>query len=137
MNAKVKLAWLEYLAELLPLMDSGQLHDSTEVRQALNRLVLLTSDPKSGDIRRSSQKVLYGLFELNPATFTMMQRNMEKGLQETMGRILKNYVQVGGARGWQGGGEGGREGGGRLAFIKEECPFCFFCVDVCVVMVSQ
>ena len=102
MNSKVKLAWLEYMAELIPQMDSEQLHDTTEVRQALQRLTLLTSEPKSGDIRRSSQKLLYGLFELNPAVFTILQRNLEKGLQETTSRILKMHIQV--REGWEGGG---------------------------------
>ena len=60
MNSKVKLAWLECMAELIPLLDSKQLHDTTEGRQALQRLALLTSEPKSGDIHRSSQKLLYG-----------------------------------------------------------------------------
>ncbi|CAI8057490.1 CLIP-associating protein 1 [Geodia barretti] len=93
MNRKVRLAWLEYLSELIPLMDSGDLRENAEMRQAISKLIQATSEPKSGDIRRLSQSVITGLFDLNPATFSIMLRSVSKTLQDTANKILKVYMQ--------------------------------------------
>jgi CLIP-associating protein 1/2 len=93
MNRKVRLAWLEYLSEVIPLMDSGDLRENAETRQAISKLIQATSEPKSGDIRRLSQSVITGLFDLNPATFSIMLRSVSKTLQDTANRILKVYMQ--------------------------------------------
>ena len=66
----------------------------TETRQAVAKLLAMTSDPKSGEIRRCSQKAIIGLFDLNPATFTLMLRSVSKPLQESANRILRSYMQV-------------------------------------------
>lgn len=67
-----------------------------------------TSEPKSADVRRVSQKVVTSLFDLNPATFSLMLRSVAKPLQEAANKILKVYMQVSIAR-----REGEREEGGR------------------------
>lgn len=53
-----------------------------------------TTEPKSADVRRVSQKVVTSLFDLNPATFSLMLRSVSKALQETANKILKVYMQV-------------------------------------------
>ena len=63
-------------------------------RQALSRLLAFTMEPKSAEIRRSSQKTVTGLFELNPATLTLMLPSVPKPLQESANKILKGYMQV-------------------------------------------
>ncbi len=65
---------------------------SLEIRQALAKLLAMTMEPKSADIRRLSQKVIIGFFDLNPATLTLLLRNMTKTLQESANRILKGYM---------------------------------------------
>ena len=67
-------------------------HCHTEVRQALTKLLGMTMEPKSAEIRRLSQKVITGFFDLNPATLTLLLRNMSKNLQESANRILKGYM---------------------------------------------
>lgn len=52
----------------------------------------MTMEPKSAEIRRLSQKVVIGFFDLNPATLTLLLRNMSKSLQESANRILKGYM---------------------------------------------
>ena len=52
----------------------------------------MTMEPKSAEIRRLSQKAIIGLFDLNPATLTLLTRNMSKPLQESSNRILKGYM---------------------------------------------
>ena len=66
----------------------------SETRQAVAKLLAMTSDPKSAEIRRCSQKAVIGLFDLNPATFTLMLRSVSKPLQESANRILRGYMQV-------------------------------------------
>ena len=63
-----------------------------EIRQALSKLLAMTMEPKSADIRRLSQKVIIGFFDLNPAALTLLLRNMSKTLQENANRILKGYM---------------------------------------------
>ena len=62
--------------------------------QAIAKLLQATSEPKSADVRRVSQKVVTSLFDLNPATFSLMLRSVPKTLQEAANKILKVYMQV-------------------------------------------
>ena len=71
---------------------SPPLPPPSEVRQALSKLLAMTMEPKSAEIRRLSQKVVIGFFDLNPATLTLLLRNMSKSLQESANRILKGYM---------------------------------------------
>ena len=65
-----------------------------DTRQAVSKLLQATTEPKSADVRRVSQKVVTSLFDLNPATFSLMLRSVSKALQETANKILKVYMQV-------------------------------------------
>ena len=67
-------------------------HTHTEVRHALSKLLEMTMEPKSAEIRRLSQKVITGFFDLTPATLTLLLRNLSKNLQESANRILKGYM---------------------------------------------
>ena len=87
-----------------------------ESRHAISRLLAFTTEPKSAEIRRSSQKALIALFELNPATLTLMLPAVPKPLQESANKILKGYMQV-----WrEGEGEGGRGREGEGGREREE-----------------
>lgn len=92
MNSKVKLAWLEYFLELLPLVEGSDFKDTTEMRQALTKLIGFTTEPKSAEVRRQSQKVLTRLFDLNPATLTLMLNSLPRILQDSANRILQGYM---------------------------------------------
>lgn len=64
----------------------------TEIRQALAKLLMMTMEPKSAEIRKLSQKVIIGFFDLNPANLTLLLQHMSKNLQESGNRILKGYM---------------------------------------------
>ena len=95
-----------FLPSKLSIMDNGlsqcvcylevplylSLHPET--RQAISKLLQSTAEPKSADVRRVSQKVITALFDLNPATFSLMLRSVPKILQEIANKILKVYMQV-------------------------------------------
>lgn len=52
-----------------------------ETRQAFSKLLTLTMDPKSVELRKSSQKVITDLFNLNTAGFSLMLRGVPRNLQ--------------------------------------------------------
>ncbi len=64
----------------------------TVMRQALPKLIEYTTEPKSAEVRRQSQKVLTRLFDLNPATLSLMLNALPRILQESANRILQGYV---------------------------------------------
>lgn len=51
-----------------------------------------TGEPKSADIRRQSQKAIIGLFDLNPANFSLILRTLPKPDQDSANKILSTYV---------------------------------------------
>lgn len=65
---------------------------TTEMRQALSKLLGFTTEPKSADIRRQSQKVVTKLFDLNTATLSLMLSSLPRQLQDAADRILKGYL---------------------------------------------
>ena len=80
MSSKVKLAWLEYVQELVPMMDPADFRDDADTRQSFTKLLSLTVD-KSPDIRKSSRQVVVGLFDLNAATWSLLLRSVPRNLQ--------------------------------------------------------
>lgn len=103
MNTKVKQAWLEYFLELIGQMESSDFKDDSETQQMVARLLDMTSDPSSMELRRSAQRGVVGLFELNPASLTLLIRNVPKKQQDDANRIIKAHMQ-------EGPGEDGEEG---------------------------
>ncbi len=53
----------------------------TETRNAFSKLLSLTMEPKSVEIRKGSQKVITDLFNLNTAGFSLMLRSVPRNLQ--------------------------------------------------------
>ena len=78
---QVKLAWLEYFLLLVPLMESSEFSNSSDVRPALGTLLKMTSEPKSLEIRKTSKKAIVSLFELNAASMSLMLRQQPQPLQ--------------------------------------------------------
>ena len=98
MTVKVKQAWLEYVQELIPLVDSEDFKETSgnndhsiiiqqvyiyciETRQAFTKLLALTLEPKSVEVRKGSQKVVTGLFDLNPSVFSLLLRGVPHNLK--------------------------------------------------------
>lgn len=59
------------------------------------RLLDMTSDPGSMELKRSAQRAVVGLFELNPASLTLLIRNVPKKQQDDANKIIKAHMQVG------------------------------------------
>lgn len=80
-HEQVRLAWLEYFLLLIPLMESSEFSNTSDVRAALGTLLKLTSEPKSTEIRKSSKKTIISLFDLNAASLSLMLRQQPQPLQ--------------------------------------------------------
>ena len=69
---------------LVPLMESSEFSNSSDVRPALSALLKMTSEPKSLEIRKASKKAIVSLFELNAASMSLMLRQQPQPLQVTV-----------------------------------------------------
>ena len=108
MNNKVKLAWLEYVHELVPLMDPAHLKETpgtlsiiymysisclpAEMRHTFSKILSLTVD-KAPEIRKACARVICALFELNSASYSMLLRGVPRDLQEVSQRIIEGFLQ--------------------------------------------
>ena len=52
-----------------------------DTRQTFSKLLSLTIEPKSVEIRKASQRVVNDLFNLNAAAFSLMLRGVPRNLQ--------------------------------------------------------
>ena len=66
----------------------------TETRNAFSKLLSLTMEPKSVEIRKGSQKVITDLFNLNTAGFSLMLRSVPRNLQVWNTCISTDYMYV-------------------------------------------
>ncbi|XP_077994040.1 CLIP-associating protein 1-like isoform X9 [Glandiceps talaboti] len=81
-NVKTKVALLKYMQFLIELMDPSDFVNSSETRLAVSRIISWTREAKSLDIRKASQMVLIGMFELNTPEFSMMLSVLPKAFQQ-------------------------------------------------------
>lgn len=67
-------------------------NSTSDIRQAVAKVVKFTGEPKSADIRRQSQKAITGLFALSPANFSRILSTLPKGDQDSANKILSTYM---------------------------------------------
>ncbi len=92
-NLKVKIAVLKYLQDIICLMESVDFHTSDDLKYAVCKIVSLTAEPKSVEIRKTAQSVLVALFNLNTPEFSLLLQELPKNIQETGSRILRNHMK--------------------------------------------
>jgi CLIP-associating protein 1/2 len=81
-NVKVKIAVLQYLINLIPLMDSNDFNSNSrnnhEIQLSLMKIISWTADPKSSELRKISQDVIVDLFNLNSSDMSIMINALPK-----------------------------------------------------------
>ncbi|XP_070536535.1 CLIP-associating protein 1-B-like isoform X11 [Ptychodera flava] len=92
-NVKTKVALLKYMQYLIELMDPSDFVNSSETRLAVSRIISWTREAKSLDVRKVSQLVLIGLFELNTPEFSMMLSVLPKTFQDGATKLLHNHLR--------------------------------------------
>lgn len=78
---QVKVALLNYFNDLSHSMDAKDFVNSSDVRQAINKIVQWTGEQKSAEVRRSSQNLILSLFSLNAPEFNAVLSTFSKSYQ--------------------------------------------------------
>lgn len=92
-NLKVKVAVLKYLQDIICLMEAVDFHTNDDLKYAVCKIVALTAEPKSGEMRKTAQAVLVALFNLNTPEFSILLQDLPKNIQENASRILRNHIK--------------------------------------------
>lgn len=75
-NVKVKIVVLQYLNNLIPLLESSDINhngkNSHEFELSLMKIISWTADPKSLELRKVSQEVIINLFNLSPSEVSIL-----------------------------------------------------------------
>lgn len=93
-NLKVRQAILCYMSNLAAVMDSADFINSSNTRLAISRIVTWSTEPKSVEIRKTSQSLLIALFNLNTPEFSLLLAALPKTFQDNATRILHNHVRT-------------------------------------------
>ncbi|KAL5010946.1 hypothetical protein ScPMuIL_013251 [Solemya velum] len=93
-SLKVKLSLLSFMHGLVSIMEPSDFTNSSDIRLAISRIITWTTDPKSLDIRKSSQTLLVALFNVNPPEFSMMLSALPKTFQDGATKIIHNHLMT-------------------------------------------
>lgn len=74
-------------------MESVDFHSSDDLKYAVCKIVSLTAEPKSVELRKTAQSVLVSLFNLNTPEFSILLQELPKNIQDTASKILKNHIK--------------------------------------------
>jgi CLIP-associating protein 1/2 len=92
-SLKVKIAILMYLQDIIICMEAVDFHTTDELKCAISKIISLTAEPKSADIRKNAQAVLIALFNLNTPEFSMLISGLPYRLQQPATTILNNHIK--------------------------------------------
>lgn len=93
-NSKVKVAVLQYLAQLASYMDASAFNPSgRDAAAALAKVISWTNDQKSAEIRKAAQTALIALFNLNTPQVTMILSTLSSDYQETAASLVNSHVR--------------------------------------------
>ncbi|XP_076338246.1 CLIP-associating protein 1-B-like isoform X2 [Tachypleus tridentatus] len=90
-NNKAKLTMLQYLNSVLKVMDPSEfLGSNSETKQAVTKVISWTTDTKNSDLRRFSQDIIMGLFNVNTPEFSMLLNQLPKSYQDSAFKLLSS-----------------------------------------------
>ena len=89
----MKIAILTYLQDIIICMEAVDFHTTDELKYAISKIISLTAEPKSADIRKNAQAVLIALFNLNTPEFSMLISSLPFKLQQPATTILNNHIK--------------------------------------------
>ncbi|XP_061178265.1 CLIP-associating protein 1-like isoform X1 [Saccostrea echinata] len=92
-SLKVKASLLNYMHNLVLMMNDTDFVNSADTRLVLSRIINFTTEPKSVEVRKAAQLVLIDLFNLNAPELSMMLTNLPKPFQDSATKILQTHVR--------------------------------------------
>ncbi|THD25638.1 CLIP-associating protein 1 [Fasciola hepatica] len=94
-NSKVKVCLLEYLKDLILMMNPDAIAAPTpEMNLAISRIISWSTEPKSADVRRMASRVIIKLYDLNTSSFSAILQSLPRASQERASEILKTYQKT-------------------------------------------
>ncbi|XP_052685958.1 CLIP-associating protein 1-like isoform X4 [Crassostrea angulata] len=92
-SLKVKASLLNYMHNLVLVMNDTDFVNSADTRLVLSRIINFTTEPKSVEVRKAAQLVLIDLFNLNAPELSMMLTNLPKPFQDSATKILQTHMR--------------------------------------------
>ncbi|XP_078333539.1 CLIP-associating protein 1-like isoform X21 [Crassostrea virginica] len=92
-SLKVKASLLNYMHNLVLMMNDTDFVNSADTRLVLSRIINFTTEPKSVEVRKAAQLVLIDLFNLNAPELSMMLTNLPKPFQDSATKILQTHMR--------------------------------------------
>lgn len=92
-NTKVKVAVLTYLRELAKDTDPSQFANDQQASQALLKVITLTQDQKSVEIRNAARSCIISLFDHHAAKVTIMLSELPKSYEEIANKIVTTHFK--------------------------------------------
>ncbi|CAH8856051.1 unnamed protein product [Trichobilharzia szidati] len=94
-NFRVKTCLLEYMKDLILMMSPDAIaNPSSEVTNAIGRIISWSGEPKSADVRRMASRVVIKLFDLNSSSFTNLLQALPRTAQDRAHEVLKTYQKT-------------------------------------------
>eukprot|EP00105_Crassostrea_gigas_P010156 XP_011425335.1 PREDICTED: CLIP-associating protein 1 isoform X8 [Crassostrea gigas] len=93
LKPKVKASLLNYMHNLVLVMNDTDFVNSADTRLVLSRIINFTTEPKSVEVRKAAQLVLIDLFNLNAPELSMMLTNLPKPFQDSATKILQTHMR--------------------------------------------
>nr|CAH8855987.1 unnamed protein product [Trichobilharzia regenti] len=94
-NFRVKTCLLEYMKDLILMMSPDAIaNPSSEVTNAIGRIISWSGEPKSADVRRMASRVVIKLFDLNTSSFSNLLQALPRTAQDRAHEVLKTYQKT-------------------------------------------
>ncbi|KAJ6224538.1 hypothetical protein RDWZM_003083 [Blomia tropicalis] len=94
LNAKVKVAILQYLSKLIFLMESSDFtfdrENNHDIQTSLMKIISWTADIKSSDLRKNSQETIVDLYNLNSTEMIRYISGIPKTYQDAAQQIISH-----------------------------------------------
>ena len=96
-NYKVRIAALGYMQLLLCNCTSQDVQITDDLKYAMCRIVAMTAEPKSAELRKAAQAVIITHYNLNPPEFVYLCNMLPASIGESATKIVKahcNHIGV-------------------------------------------
>jgi CLIP-associating protein 1/2 len=93
-NHKVKIAVFYYMQALMCRMNASDVRLTEDLKFAVCRIVALTAEPKSQDLRRAATVVLVALFNLNSGEMNSLLSSMPQDCYDAATKIIKAHLHM-------------------------------------------
>ncbi|CAF1131653.1 unnamed protein product [Adineta steineri] len=89
-SIKAKEIVLRYLQQVIQHMEPVDITNNTDIRTALSKIISWANEPKSIEMRKAAQAVIFALHNLNRPEFSLMLTALPQTYQDTAAKIIQS-----------------------------------------------